>query len=223
MRALRDVAEPVADLLGPMPYRRSRRCSTRSGRRAPRLLQGDEPRPPRRRADRRGCASSTSQAPGPQCEIHVHQMGGAVARVGEGDTAFAERSMPFVLNAVTGWHDPARGRCAHRVGAGGDRGRRRTPRPAARTSTSSATPARPVVVRRGDLRAARRAEGRVRPDERVPAEPEHRALGSSPSEAGGAPHAPRIKKKKTKAGVRAPGGPRPPGSGSTDTAFGRRG
>ena len=33
-------------------------------------------------------------------------MGGAVARVGEGDTAFAERSMPYVLNAVTGWHDP---------------------------------------------------------------------------------------------------------------------
>ena len=33
-------------------------------------------------------------------------MGGAVARVGEGATAFAERSMPYVLNAVTGWHDP---------------------------------------------------------------------------------------------------------------------
>jgi FAD/FMN-containing dehydrogenase len=33
-------------------------------------------------------------------------MGGAVAAVGEGDTAFAERSMPYVLNAVTGWHDP---------------------------------------------------------------------------------------------------------------------
>jgi hypothetical protein len=46
-------------------------------------------------------------APGPQCEIHLHQMGGAVARVGEGETAFAERTMPFVLNAVTGWHDPA--------------------------------------------------------------------------------------------------------------------
>jgi len=43
--------------------------------------------------------------PGPQCEIHVHQMGGTVARVGEGDTAFSERSMPFVLNTVTGWHD----------------------------------------------------------------------------------------------------------------------
>jgi hypothetical protein len=36
-------------------------------------------------------------------------MGGAVARVPEGATAFPERSMPFVLNAVTGWHDPAEG------------------------------------------------------------------------------------------------------------------
>ncbi len=46
--------------------------------------------------------------PGPQCEIHVHQMGGAVARVAEGETAFPERSMPFVLNAVTGWSDARR-------------------------------------------------------------------------------------------------------------------
>ena len=43
------------------------------------------------------------RAPGPQCEMHIHQMGGAVARVGEGETAFSERGMPFVLNAVTGW------------------------------------------------------------------------------------------------------------------------
>ena len=81
-------------------------------------------------------------APGPQCEIHVHQMGGAVGRVAEGATAFAERSMPFVLNAVTGWHDPADARGAHAVGARGDRRPRRTRRPAARTSTSSATPTR---------------------------------------------------------------------------------
>jgi FAD/FMN-containing dehydrogenase len=33
-------------------------------------------------------------------------MGGAVAAVGDDDTAFSERSMPYVLNAVTGWHDP---------------------------------------------------------------------------------------------------------------------
>ena len=34
-------------------------------------------------------------------------MGGAVAQVAENATAFAERSMPFLLNAVTGWHDAA--------------------------------------------------------------------------------------------------------------------
>ena len=44
-------------------------------------------------------------------------MGGAVGRVADGATAFAERSMPFVLNAVTGWHDPGVGDGAHGVGA----------------------------------------------------------------------------------------------------------
>jgi len=34
-------------------------------------------------------------------------MGGAVARVPEAATAFTERSMPFLLNAVTAWRDPA--------------------------------------------------------------------------------------------------------------------
>jgi hypothetical protein len=46
-------------------------------------------------------------------------MGGAVGRVADGATAFAERSMPFVLNAVAGWHDPVDGPphrgWAHRV------------------------------------------------------------------------------------------------------------
>ena len=46
-------------------------------------------------------------APGPGCEIHVHQMGGAVARVGADETAYPERSMPYVLNVVTGTPDAA--------------------------------------------------------------------------------------------------------------------
>ena len=116
-------------------------------------------------------------APGAQCEIHVHQMGGAVGRVGDDATAFAERSMPFVLNAVTGWHDPAAGPAHTRVGARRDRGGlgrldrsrvRQLPRRRRRGA---------VVLRRRDLRAPRRAEERVRPDERLPAQPEHRAAG----------------------------------------------
>jgi FAD/FMN-containing dehydrogenase len=109
VRPVRDVAEPIADLLGPMPYQ---------------VLQGLlDPLWPKgihayfkatnlaRLDDElidRLCEIHLA-APGQQCEIHVHQMGGAVGRVPEDATAFAERSMPFVLNAVAGWNDPGEG------------------------------------------------------------------------------------------------------------------
>ena len=102
----RSVAEPVADLLGPMPYGVIQTLidplwvkGIQSYFKATNLARIDDD------LIDRLCELHLA-APGPQCEIHVHQMGGAVARVGEGDTAFAERSMPYVLNAVTGWHDP---------------------------------------------------------------------------------------------------------------------
>ena len=105
VRPLREVAEPVADLLGPMPYRVMQSLidplwgkGIHAYFKATNLARLDD------ELIDRLCAIHL-EAPGPQCEIHVHQMGGAVARVGEGATAFPERSMPYVLNAVTGWHD----------------------------------------------------------------------------------------------------------------------
>jgi FAD/FMN-containing dehydrogenase len=106
VRELRSVAEPVADLIHPMPYT---------------FIQGLlDPLWPKginayfKAANLARLSNETIDSlaalhldtPGPQCEIHVHQMGGAVARVGQGDTAFPERSMPFVLNAVTGTPEP---------------------------------------------------------------------------------------------------------------------
>jgi FAD/FMN-containing dehydrogenase len=106
-KGLRGIAEPVADLIHPMPYT---------------FIQGLlDPLWPKginayfkaanlaRLSDESlgALVQLHQEAPGPQCELHVHQMGGAVARVGDGETAFPERGMPFVLNAVTGWHDPA--------------------------------------------------------------------------------------------------------------------
>jgi FAD/FMN-containing dehydrogenase len=103
----RTVAEPVADLLGPMPYQVIQTLidplwpkGIHSYFKATNLTRLDD-----ELIDR--LCELHRTAPGPQCEIHVHQMGGAIAQAGEGDTAFAERSMPFLLNAVTGWHDPA--------------------------------------------------------------------------------------------------------------------
>ena len=105
VRAFREVAEPVADLLGPMPYQVIQTLidplwekGIHSYFKATNLARLDD-----ELIDR--LAEIHVASPGPQCEIHVHQMGGAVARVADGATAFAERSMPFVLNAVTGWRD----------------------------------------------------------------------------------------------------------------------
>jgi len=101
----RDVAQPIADLLGPMPYGVIQTLidplwpkGINAYFKATNLSGLDDDLIDRLAALHLG-------APGPQCEIHVHQMGGAVARVAEDATAFAERSMPYVLNAVTGWHD----------------------------------------------------------------------------------------------------------------------
>jgi FAD/FMN-containing dehydrogenase len=109
VRAMREVAEPVADLLGPMPYHMIQTLidplweeGIHAYFKATNLARLDED------LVERLCELHLA-APGPQCEIHVHQMGGAVGRVPDGATAFAERPMPFVLNAVTGWQDPGVG------------------------------------------------------------------------------------------------------------------
>ncbi len=105
IRRVREVAEPVADLLGPMPYPALQTLldplwpkGIHAYFKATNLARLDD-----ELIDR--LCKVHQAAPGPQCEIHVHQMGGAVGRVAEGATAFSERSMPFVLNAVTGWQD----------------------------------------------------------------------------------------------------------------------
>ncbi|HVM56259.1 MAG TPA: FAD-binding oxidoreductase [Gaiellaceae bacterium] len=107
VRAFREVAEPVADLLGPMPYGVIQTLidplwpkGINAYFKATNLDRLDDELIDRLRELHLG-------APGPQCEIHVHQMGGVLARVPDGETAFADRSAPYVLNAVCGWHDPA--------------------------------------------------------------------------------------------------------------------
>ncbi len=103
----RSVAEPIADLLGPMPYSMIQTLidplwpkGINAYFKSTNLTGLDD--------DLIGSLTRLHrEAAGPQCEIHVHQMGGAVARVGADESAFGDRSMPFLLNAVTGWHDPA--------------------------------------------------------------------------------------------------------------------
>ncbi|MBS0432755.1 MAG: FAD-binding oxidoreductase, partial [Proteobacteria bacterium] len=46
--------------------------------------------------------------PDPACEVHVHHLGGAAARVPNGTTAFAHRDAPFFINAIGRTPDASR-------------------------------------------------------------------------------------------------------------------
>jgi hypothetical protein len=48
-----------------------------------------------------------ARRPSAGCEIDVHHMGGAVARVSEADSAYSGRTAAFTFNIITGWEDPA--------------------------------------------------------------------------------------------------------------------
>jgi FAD/FMN-containing dehydrogenase len=106
VREFRAIAEPVADLLGPMPYTVIQTLidplwekGVHAYFKATNIARLDDALIGR-------LAELHASAPGPQCEIHIHQMGGAIAGPGDGTTAFTERSMPYVLNAVAAWRDP---------------------------------------------------------------------------------------------------------------------
>jgi len=152
---IRQVAEPIADLLGPMPYHVIQTLldplwpkGIHAYFKATNLARLDDGL-----IDR--LCDLHLASPGPQCEVHVHQMGGAVARVDEGATSFAERSMPFVLNAVTGWHDSEAGP-AHQEWAR-----------AVIAAAAEASTGRAYVNFLGDLEAARTSYGKETYDKLV--------------------------------------------------------
>ena len=104
---LRTLGDPVADLLGEMPYLilqslvdpgwgpGARNYFTSS-------FLADLPD-----AAIDILAAAHGSRPSPFNEIHIHQMGGAAARVGADASAFGNREAPFLLNIVTRWLDPA--------------------------------------------------------------------------------------------------------------------
>ena len=163
VRPFRAVAEPIADLLGPMPYRVIQT-----------LLDPLWPKGIHAYFKATNLARLDDALIDRLCEVHLAGARAAVrdprpsdgrrGRPGSptGATAFAERSMPFVLNAVTGWHDAARRRRrTPRLGSQGDRRRlERVHRPRVRELPRRQRRGT-VVLRRGNVRPAGRAEERA--------------------------------------------------------------
>jgi FAD/FMN-containing dehydrogenase len=108
-----ELGDPVADLIGPMPYVQMQGLidalwpkGTQAYMKAGYLRELDD--------HAIGTMASYHQnATSPSSEIHIQHFGGAIARVGEDETAYGERQAPFVLNAIASTHEPAGGLDTH--------------------------------------------------------------------------------------------------------------
>ena len=100
---LRSLAEPIADLFGPIPY------AAMQG-----LLDALHPPGDGNYFNSHHITDLPDEAiqaliaghqavSSPMNEIHVHDLRGAVARVRAGDSAFPHREAPYVLNVIAKW------------------------------------------------------------------------------------------------------------------------
>jgi FAD/FMN-containing dehydrogenase len=106
LQPLRDLGDPVADLVGPMPYVQMQSLlddlyprGTNAYMKAGYLSDLDDH------------AIETAiryhqDATSPASEIHLHHFGGAVARADADETAYGERQAPYVLNIIAMSHEP---------------------------------------------------------------------------------------------------------------------
>jgi FAD/FMN-containing dehydrogenase len=106
MQPLRELGDPVADLIGPMPYVQMQGLidalyprGTKAYMKAGYLRELDD-------HAIETAVRHHQDATSPASEIHFHHFGGAVARVAEGETAYGERQAPFVLNIIALTHEP---------------------------------------------------------------------------------------------------------------------
>jgi FAD/FMN-containing dehydrogenase len=100
VQPLRELGEPIADLLGPIPYVAMQQLlDPLWGPGAHNYFKAGW----LRWLDDRAIDTLVEYhraVTSPKTEIHVHQMGGAVGRVPAGATAFGDRSAPFLLNII---------------------------------------------------------------------------------------------------------------------------
>jgi FAD/FMN-containing dehydrogenase len=100
IQPLREFAEPVADLMGPIPYMGLQTLidplyapGSHNYMNAGFMSGLDD-------AAVDALIAAQASVTSPMSEIHVHHVGGAVARVAPDATAFGERDAPFLLNVV---------------------------------------------------------------------------------------------------------------------------
>lgn len=107
VRPIKSLGPPAVDLIGPMPYA-ALQSMLDAG--APAGLQNywkASYLPALSDAAFELLVEHSRRMPSPLSQVHLHHMGGAVARVPKEATAFAHRDAAFAMNIVALWTDPA--------------------------------------------------------------------------------------------------------------------
>jgi FAD/FMN-containing dehydrogenase len=107
VRPLRTLADPIADLMGPVPYVAMQQMLDPLWQAGAHnyFTSAMVDTIPDDAVDE--LIARWSAKPTPQSEIHVHHAGGAMARVPQEKTAFGERTSPYILNIIARSYDGA--------------------------------------------------------------------------------------------------------------------
>jgi len=106
LEPLRKAGRPVADVIGPIPYVALQSLVDEA---APAGIRNYWKSAYLAGLDDRAISTFLEygeKIASPFSAIHIHQLGGAMRRIGDDATAFSNRDAPFILNIVSAWTDP---------------------------------------------------------------------------------------------------------------------
>ena len=104
---LREVAQPVVDIVGPMPYTALQSMLDGGGPHGTRALhEGGVHAGAGRRGDRQARRARRVAARARCCQLLIEPMGGAIARFDPDATALGRRDVPWCYHALSMWMEP---------------------------------------------------------------------------------------------------------------------
>ena len=104
---IREVARPVVDVVGPMPYTALQSMLDGGGPKGIRAYIKAEFLPELGDEAIDKLVRHGASRPGPLANLLLEPMGGAIARIGADETALGRRDAPWVFHALSMWMDPS--------------------------------------------------------------------------------------------------------------------
>jgi hypothetical protein len=103
---IREIAQPMMDMVGPMPYVALQSMLDGGGPKGTRAYMKAEFMEELSDAAIEKLAAHGGVRPGPLCQLLLEPMGGAISKLGEDDTALGRRDVAWCYHALALWMEP---------------------------------------------------------------------------------------------------------------------